>query len=79
VNGRAMLRGKTNYLPGRDPLVTFTATAIDFQMGPPPGGTTSATVVAGQMANITLQLTPVNGSTGAVTLGCTKCAARRRM
>ena len=54
-----------------NPPVTFTATATDFQMGPPAGGTTSATVVAGQTANIMLQVSPVNGFTGTVTLGCT--------
>jgi len=54
-----------------NPPVTFTGIATDFQMGPPPGGTTSATVTAGQTATIALQLSPVNGFTGAVTLGCT--------
>ncbi|MHB8486871.1 MAG: choice-of-anchor D domain-containing protein [Candidatus Acidiferrales bacterium] len=54
-----------------NPPVTLTGTATDFQMGPPPGGTTSATVTAGQTATIALQLSPVNGFTGAVTLGCT--------
>lgn len=54
-----------------NPPVTFTATATDFQIAPPPGGTTSATVMAGQTATIALQVSPVNGFTGAVTLGCT--------
>ncbi|HLW43233.1 MAG TPA: choice-of-anchor D domain-containing protein [Candidatus Acidoferrales bacterium] len=53
-----------------NPPVTFTGIATDFQMGPPPGGTTSATVTAGQTATIALQLSPVNGFTGTVTLGC---------
>jgi hypothetical protein len=54
-----------------NPPVTFTGTATDFQMGAAPGGTTSATVAAGQTASIALQLSPVNGFTGSVTLGCT--------
>jgi len=54
-----------------NPPATLTGTATDFQMGPPPGGTTSATVTAGQTATIALQLSPVNGFTGTVTLGCT--------
>jgi len=54
-----------------NPPATFTGTATDFQMGPPAGGTTSATVMAGQTATIALQLSPVNGFTGTVTLGCT--------
>lgn len=54
-----------------NPPITFTGTATDFQMGPPAGGTTSATVTAGQTATIALQLNPVNGLTGTVTLGCT--------
>ncbi|HLJ40103.1 MAG TPA: hypothetical protein VKT50_01330, partial [Candidatus Acidoferrales bacterium] len=54
-----------------NPPVTLTGTATDVQIGPPPGGTTSATVTAGQTATIALQLSPVNGFTGMVTLGCT--------
>jgi hypothetical protein len=54
-----------------NPSATFTGTATDFQLGPPAGGTTSATVTAGQTATIPLQLSPVNGFTGAATLGCT--------
>ncbi|MGH9731064.1 MAG: choice-of-anchor D domain-containing protein, partial [Candidatus Acidiferrales bacterium] len=54
-----------------NPPVTFTGTATDFQMSAVPGGTTSATVAAGQTASIALQLSPVNGFTGSVTLGCT--------
>lgn len=53
-----------------NPTVSVTGTATDFQMGPPSGGTTSATVSAGQTAAIALQLNPVNGFTGSVTLGC---------
>jgi len=56
---------------GTNPAATFTGTATDFQMGPPTGGTTSATVAAGQTAAIPLQLSAVNGFTGTVTLGCT--------
>ncbi|HEV2315532.1 MAG TPA: choice-of-anchor D domain-containing protein [Candidatus Acidoferrales bacterium] len=54
-----------------NPPVTLTGSATDFQMGPPAGGTTSATVTAGQTATIMLQVSPVNGFTGTVTLGCT--------
>ncbi|HXT73909.1 MAG TPA: choice-of-anchor D domain-containing protein [Candidatus Angelobacter sp.] len=53
-----------------NPTVVLTGTATDFQIGPPPGGTTSVTVMAGQTASIPLQLSPVNGFTGTVTLGC---------
>ena len=53
-----------------NPSVTFTGTATDFQIGLPPGGTTSATVTAGQTASIPLQLSAVNGFTGTITLGC---------
>ncbi|HVB07824.1 MAG TPA: choice-of-anchor D domain-containing protein [Candidatus Acidoferrales bacterium] len=53
-----------------NPTVSLTGTATDFQMGPPAGGATSATVTAGQTAAISLQLSALNGFTGSVTLGC---------
>ncbi len=54
-----------------NPPVTFAGTATDFQLGAAPGGTTSATITAGQTAVIALQVSAVNGFTGTVALGCT--------
>ncbi|HEV2617520.1 MAG TPA: choice-of-anchor D domain-containing protein, partial [Candidatus Acidoferrales bacterium] len=53
------------------PPVTFAGTATDFQLSAAPGGTTSATVTAGQTAVIALQVSGVNGFTGTLALGCT--------
>ncbi|MHB8540583.1 MAG: choice-of-anchor D domain-containing protein [Candidatus Acidiferrales bacterium] len=53
-----------------NPTVSLTGTATDFQMAPAAGGTTSATVAAGQTAAIALELNALNGFTGSVTLGC---------
>ncbi len=50
--------------------VPLAGAAIDFSLGAANGSTTSATVLAGQAAAFNLQVTPVNGFTGAVALTC---------
>jgi hypothetical protein len=49
---------------------TLTGTANDLNLGASSGGSTSATVTAGQTANYNLQVNPVNGFGGAVGLSC---------
>lgn len=53
-----------------NPTVSITGTATDFQLGPIQGGTTSTTVTAGESALFSMQVTPINGFLGTVTLAC---------
>ncbi|HEV2341778.1 MAG TPA: choice-of-anchor D domain-containing protein [Candidatus Acidoferrales bacterium] len=50
--------------------VTVGGQATDFQLAPS-GGSTSATITAGETAIFPLQVTPQNGFTGTVNFGCT--------
>ena len=60
-------------------VVLLSGAAIDFSLGAaigancPPGGncSTSATISSGQTATYDLQVTPINGFNGTVTLNCT--------
>lgn len=49
---------------------TLTGTGTDFSIDVAPGGSSSATVTAGQTATYNLQITPANGFNGTVTLAC---------
>jgi len=55
--------------------VSLTGTASDLTVGVAPGGSTSATITAGQSANFALQISPVNGFSGNVTLSCSGAPA----
>jgi len=50
--------------------ISLTGTATDFSLSAAAGGSTSATVTAGQAAMYNLQVSPSNGMTGPVTLSC---------
>jgi hypothetical protein len=52
---------------GSPQTVALTGTGTDFSIGPATGGSTSATVTAGQTATYNLQVSPVSGFNGAVT------------
>jgi pimeloyl-ACP methyl ester carboxylesterase len=51
--------------------VSLTGNATDFSLGAAVGGSTSATITAGQTATYNLQISPSNGLTGQITLSCT--------
>jgi beta-propeller repeat-containing protein len=51
-------------------VLSIPSTAPSFTMSAAAGGSTSATVKAGQTATYNLQITPAGGFTGAVNLGC---------
>jgi hypothetical protein len=52
---------------GSPQTVALAGTGTDFSIGPAMGGSTSATVTAGQTATYNLQVSPVSGFNGAVT------------
>src|SRR5208282_2437825 len=56
--------------------VTLMGTAIDFSLTAPTGSSTSQTVSAGQPATYNLQLNPVDGFSGQVSLSCTTTAPK---
>ncbi len=57
--------------PGKSQTILLTGTATgSFCIAPPPGGATSATVMAGQTATYQLDVISMNGFTGSVGLSC---------
>jgi hypothetical protein len=62
--------------PGSPQTVALSGTGMDFSFGTASGGSTSATVSAGQTATYNLQVSPVSGFTGAVTLMCSGAPAQ---
>jgi VCBS repeat protein/FG-GAP repeat protein len=57
--------------PGSPQTVALAATGKDFSLGAAPGSSTSATVTAGQTAAYALNILPVGGLSGTLTLACT--------
>ena len=51
-------------------MVSLAGTGTDFTLGAATGGSTSASASAGQTANYSLQVSPVSGFNGTVTLSC---------
>ncbi|HKW63310.1 MAG TPA: choice-of-anchor D domain-containing protein [Candidatus Acidoferrum sp.] len=60
----------THDATGSPQTVTLTGTGTDFSIDAATGGSTTATVVAGQTATYKLQVTPVSGFSGTVSLTC---------
>jgi hypothetical protein len=56
--------------------VSLSGAGTDFSVGTASGGSTSATVPPGQMATYNLQVSPVSGFTGSVTLTCSGAPAQ---
>jgi centrosomal CEP192-like protein/galactose oxidase-like protein/Kelch motif protein len=56
--------------PQSPQIIALSGTATDFSLGGASGGSTTATVTAGQTANYNLQLSPMGGLAGSVTLVC---------
>ncbi len=61
----------TDNATGSPHTVTLTGTGEDFSVGPPSGGSSSATVTRGQTATYTLSLAPLGGLSGTVSFTCT--------
>jgi hypothetical protein len=55
---------------GSPHAIALMGSATDFAVAAAPGGSTTATVNAGNTANYSLQVSPLNGFTGTVTLTC---------
>ena len=55
--------------------ITLSGQGTDFSMSAATGGSTSATLVAGQMATFNLQVSPLSSFTGSVTLACSGAPA----
>jgi len=55
--------------------IGLSGTGTDFALSTAPGGSTSATINAGQSATYNLQVNPAGGFTGAVTLTCSGAPA----
>ncbi len=60
--------------PQSPQLIALSGTATDFSLGGVIGGSTSATVTAGQTAKYNLQLSPLGGFAGSTTLACSAAA-----
>ncbi len=60
----------TDDAAGSPQSVTVTGTGTDFSIDAASGGSTSATVKAGQTATYNLQVTPISGFSGTVSLSC---------
>ena len=58
----------TDNAPTSPQQLPVTGTATDFQLDAVSGGTTSATVTAGETATFSMQVTPANGFTGTLTM-----------
>ena len=56
--------------PQSPQLIALSGTTTDFSLGGAIGGSTAATVTAGQAAKYNLQLSPLGGFTGSVALAC---------
>jgi hypothetical protein len=65
----------TDNAAGSPQSASLTGTASDLSLSAAPGGSTSATVAAGQTATFNLEISPVNGLQGTVTLTCTGAPA----
>lgn len=61
----------TDNAAGSPQQIPVAGTATDFQLGVAAGGSTSATITAGETATFNLQTTPLSGFTGTVTMSCT--------
>lgn len=61
----------TDNVTGSPQMIALVGAGTDFSFGAASGGSTSATVSAGQPATYNLQLNPLGGFTGSVTLACT--------
>lgn len=61
----------TDNVPGGPQSVGLSGTGTDFSIGLAPGGSATATVSAGSPATYNLQVTPVSGFNGMVSLSCT--------
>lgn len=60
----------TDDAAGSPQAVALTGTGTDFTLGAANGGSTSANVTAGQSATYNLQVSPVSGFNGTVSLSC---------
>lgn len=70
TGSRAALLSVTDNAAGSPQQIPVAGTATDLQLGIGSGGTTSATISAGETATFNLQATPVNGFTGTVAMSC---------
>ena len=61
----------TDNVPGSPQIVGLTGTGTDFSIGLAPGDSATATVPAGSAATYNLQLTPISGFGGMISLSCT--------
>jgi hypothetical protein len=61
----------TDNASGSPHAVALTGSATDFSLAAATGGSTTATVTAGNAATYSLQVLPLNGFTGTVALSCT--------
>jgi uncharacterized repeat protein (TIGR03803 family) len=57
--------------PGGSQSVSLSGTGTDFSVGVAAGGSTTATISAGQTATYNLQVSPLSGFTGLVSIACT--------
>jgi hypothetical protein len=70
TGNRAASVSITDDASGSPQTIALTGTGTDFALGAATGGSTSATVTAGQTATYNLQVTPVSGFNGTVALTC---------
>jgi hypothetical protein len=61
----------TDDAPASPQTVSLSGTGTDFSVGVATGGSTTATVTAGQPASYNLQVNPMSGFTGSVSISCT--------
>jgi hypothetical protein len=61
----------TDNAAGSPHTVGLAGTGTDFSLGAANGGSTSATISAGQTATYSLQVNPLSGFTGSVSVSCT--------
>lgn len=71
TGNRAASLAITDDAAGSPQTVPLAGTGTDFTIETAAGGSTSATVTAGQTATYNLQVTPISGFNGTVTLACT--------
>lgn len=60
----------TDNAAGSPQHIAVTGTATNFQLAAITGGSTSVSITAGETATFNLQVTPMNGFSGAVALSC---------
>jgi Abnormal spindle-like microcephaly-assoc'd, ASPM-SPD-2-Hydin len=68
AGSRAATLSVTDNAPNSPQQLPVTGTATDFQLSAVSGGTTSATVTAGETATFSLEVAPVNGFTGTLAM-----------